>query len=212
MIIMKKYLFFLVFSISILVASSQNKSIYSGNNSSYIGIGVSLGIFSPTDVNDYLRNYWDNELSGYNEVKTFGSPEMYLNFVIQICGGAYVSEQFELKGVFEFGIGPKIIIIHDTKFFGFFRYSPGVICNYYIPSSKDNKFSIGCGILYHNMKFEEWKASAFGPRLKAGYNINSKKLNMELFLAFDIVNGKTNYIGIENLNYSGLLFGCNLKL
>ena len=207
---MKKYIFLLVFSTSVLFTFSQNKAIYTNSKNSFFGIGVSLGIFNPNDVNDYLRNYWDNEIAGYN-VDKYGYPEMYFNFVLQICGGTFVSQQMELKGIFEFGIGPKIIIIHDTKFFGFFRYSPGVICNYHIPSSKSNNFLIGGGILYHNMKFKEWKASAFGPRLKAGYNIYFKKKIIELFLAFDIVNGKTNSIGIENLNYSGLLLGCNFK-
>ena len=207
---MKKTVFLLLFSIIYLISFSQTQQLKS-RKGNYLGAGFSLGIFNPKDVNTYLQDYYDNQVSGYPVDVEYGSPNMNVNFVLQVCGGVFLTKQFELKGIFEVAFAPKVIAIRETKFFAFTRYSPGILFNYHIPSSKKNNFMVSGGLLYHKMKFEKWKTSTFGPRLKVGYNINNNKYVLEIYVAYDFAEGKTNLSGIEYLNYSGFLFGINIK-
>ncbi len=209
----KTFLIIILLGFAPLIIFSQSKAeINKMKKQGYFGLGFGMGIFNPADVNDYLSSYWDNQLAGYTAVNTYGFPEMYLNLFVQVAGGTYLSENFELKGLFELGLGPKVISIHDTRVFTYTRYSPGVMGNFHFNSEGPHNFTLGAGVLYHNMKFEEWKASALGPRIKLGYTIFNKKSILELYLAYDIVKGDTGGPYVETLSYSGAAFGVNLKL
>lgn len=203
----------IIFVISFFAGFSQTKQeINQLKKRGYFGVGFGFGVFNPKDVNDYMSDYWDSQTSGYVVVDEYGFPEIYLNFFLQLAGGTYLSENVEMKGLFEFGIAPKIISIHDTEVFTYIRYSPGAMCNIHFNSSGPNNFTLGAGLLYHNMKFEEWKASAIGPRIKLAYTIHNKSSILELFLSYDIVKGDTGESYVEELSYSGSLFGANFKL
>ncbi len=177
----------------------------------YFGIGIGMGGFAPKDVNDYLRDYWDSQIAGYYTTGQFGFPEIYVNFVVQISGGTYLSQNVELKGLVEVGVAPKLIVIHDSEFFNFIRYSPGVECNYHFPTSNNKTFFLGGGFLYHNMKFEKWNASSLSPRFRIGFNIQNAKNSVVPYLAVDYAKGKTGKSEMPTLNYSGAILGINFK-
>ena len=228
---MYKILFFIValsiINISSLVAqvATPLEPVDLRKNGS-IGFGISTGFFYPHDVNNYLESYWNNKLEGRSVEFEAGFTELFMYYSLHGNVAYRYADFSDVQGIFELGWGPKIYTINsDMKFFNYFRFSPGVATNFYLPVSESgNLLFAGVGILNHFLIFEEYDASTIGFKATGGYRLKFEKYCLDIFLAYDYIKANTGEPEkdfqnpdkkIENdmeLDYSGFRIGISINM
>ena len=176
------------------------------------GGGIGFGIFSPSDVNEYIEDQLPSNaiiVEGFTEkMLFFYSPKFSLNFA--------PIEHVQIQALLELGWGPKMVEVKggDTEFYNFVRLSPGLAVNVHIPMQrKRNSLFFGAGVTYHWMSLKDFDADTLGFRGQAGYRIYLRSGKaIEVFGAFDYAKAGTgkemNDDGKEmTLNFSGIQFG-----
>ena len=180
-----------------------------------IGPGLSLGIFYPSEVNNYMERWLDNQGT---VVSKSGFTGMFINIVPRVTMEFLPIEYVGIEVLGELGWGPKIISIEggDSKIFSFVRYSVGGAVNGYIPLSGGRKaIKLGVGGLFHHMSFEGFSTNTVGFRAQAGYRIYQRIFTPEIFAAFDYAKGDVGTPGgftsnyPKNLNFTGVIVGVN---
>ena len=167
-----------------------------------LGPGMSLGFFSPGDVNKYMKA----QLGSATVQEGFSG--MFINIVPRISVGYAPIEYVQITAVGEVGWGPKIIETRgsstSTDTYHFVRYSGGATITGHIPI-KDYRFSLfgGAGVLFHWMSFEQFEAGAPGARALLGFRVNNRVFTPEIVLMFDYAHA--TYEGSETDPYSGVV-------
>ena len=214
---MKKYaILFLIFICLGKSLNAQTKSDISVENKVdkpvYFGIGFGFGFFYPSDVNDYIKD----EMSYV--YLTSGVEDLFLNIVGRISLTYRINRIIDLSWIAEYAWAPKYFSVSggDNKYFHFDRISPGLIAKLHIPiGSGRHSIFLAPGILYHFMKFEEFKADDFGVRIEAGLSFNFGKSNLQPFICYDYAKAKDdldfNNIRKFELNYSGAQIGVDFS-
>jgi hypothetical protein len=173
---MKRILFTL--STFIVCALSLNAQESTGKTSAlYPTIGIGIGFFYPSDVNDYI----DYDLSNYITI----NEDMYM--YLEIKGGlTYRLKKVDFSALVEFDVAPKIATTGDETYTYFFtRLAPEISVNYYISNrTGKNAFFIGAGVSYAFLTFKDYSASAPGVKAQLGYSMQFGKFNMQPYLAF----------------------------
>jgi len=175
----------------------------------YVSPSIHVGFFSPTEVNDYIATKAEES----NLTTTAGSTDLIVNFNLGLGLGFRFVNIFEFQTVAEYSIAPKFIVVTngESLSYTYSRFSGGLIANLLIPLSSDERktsFIIGGGLLYHNLSFEEYKASTIAPRFQIGISLNNNKFNPQILISGDFINASD---GDFNLNYSGVRIGANLN-
>ena len=182
-----------------------------------LGPGMSLGFFSPGDVNRYM----EQQISGATIQSGFSG--MFLNIVPRISVGFAPIEYVQITAVGEIGWGPKIIEVQGSSSssdsYHFVRYSGGGTITGHIPI-KNYRFSLfgGGGALFHWMSFEEFEAGGPGARAVLGFRMYNKTFTPEIVLMFDYAHAKHQgttsdpHTGVVtpitfDLNYTGVTIG-----
>ncbi len=187
-----------------LIANSQNEM---KPFRFYVSPSIHIGFFSPDEVNTYI----ENALSSYE--LTFGTTDLIMNYNVGLGFGFRFFNLAELQTVTEYSIAPKSFVVTngDNMSFTFSKFTAGLMANFMIPlTSNERKTSaiIGAGILYHNMSFEDYKATKIAPRFQAGISLNNNKFNPQILISYDMAKADDN--GFE-LDYSGIRIGANLN-
>ena len=174
----------------------------------YFGVGFSYGIFYPGDVNDYI------EYLTANVVVTDGSEEIFRNIVGRISLTYRINKTVDLSLIGEYAWAPTYIVVSgssDFIYFHFDRLSSGLIAKFHIPvKSGQNSIFFAPGLLYHSMKFEEFKANTLGFRLETGLSFNFNWANLQPFICYDFAKAKDENYEFE-LNYSGIQIGVDFN-
>jgi len=171
------------------------------------GVGIDIGFFYPTDVNNYIE---DNLPSGY--ATEYGFTGMYSNYGLHVLLGYKIYKNWEFQWVSEAAMAPKFIIYNGTEsgdsFYDFWRISSGIMANVHIPTNAYGKhsFFFGVGPILHYMTFKDYSGATIGPRLQVGFSLNNYKFNPQVYLAADYANVSDNGF---NLNYSSIKIGVN---
>jgi hypothetical protein len=199
-------LFLILFGVASSLWSQSN--IISENRAEKpfsFGIGFSEGFFYPGDVNDYIDFY-----TSYINI-TNGSSSLFVNYVGKASLIYRINKTVRLSLVGEYGWGPKYFVVSngDNEYFHFDRASIGLVAKFHIPvGSGRHSIFIVPGLLYHSMKFEDFKANNIGGRLGGGFSFNFKKFKLQPFTCYDYVSASdTGYGFVFELNYSGIQFG-----
>lgn len=182
----------------------------------FIGVGFSLGVFWPPDVNSYIEGYADS-LPGVVE----GDSTMRINLVPRLAVALKLGRYFQLAGLAELGWGFTTVTDSGgdvSELFSFWRFSGGILASANLPLSalRGDALFAGLGPMVHHMRFEDFRATAVGFRAAAGYRFYEGIMLIDAFIAVDVVRGDTGEpIGFGNssamvLNYSGVLFGATV--
>jgi hypothetical protein len=167
-------------------AQAQQKGM-----SLFVGPGLGLGFFNPSDVNQYMENWLDSQGS-YSVQEGFSG--MVLNVVPRISVSFAPIKYLQLQAVGELGWGPKIVMVQngESEFFNFMRYSVGLMVNGHLPLGND-RYSIylGGGVLHHWMAFKDYDGSGLGYRGQLGIRFLGRRLIPELYVAFDYATAST---------------------
>ncbi len=176
----------------------------------YPGLGFGIGIFYPSDVNDYIND----DMAGYYQQAGTYNMFLYLGLHGSLT---YKIKWFDMAGIAEYAIAPKFIFISNTSeiiTYNFHRFSPGLLANFHIPmKSERHEFLLGGGAQYHWMKFEDFKGENIGFMFQAGVNFNLSKVILQPHLAVNLAKAEgVNTQGHNNcdLNYSGVQIGLNI--
>ncbi|ELR69225.1 hypothetical protein C900_05296 [Fulvivirga imtechensis AK7] len=148
-------------------------------------ISVGLGIISPDDVNNYIRN----DLSSRGISIISGSSDMTSALMAGIQLYYVVTPKLQVKGIFDFAIGissTELINQSDFVTYTATRISAGVGANYYFGAKRINPY-IGGAIFFHALSFEGYKGTTVGPRAEPGVAFNfGERFKMEAFLQLDV--------------------------
>jgi len=203
---MKKLLAILLFVP--LLASAQDDEKKSGIR---FGAGFSVGIFNPTDVNDYINSSLD-----YNNVTVeAGFSEIIMNVGGRLFLGYKSASNFGAELFLEGAMGPKTIMVSngDDVTFLLNRGSTGLKFTYDWQFSRRHSLIFGAGPMYSNMSFSGGadgdmdniaKASALGAKLGVAYQFQYKHMAPRAFVDIDIASATDR--GLE-MNYSGVQIG-----
>jgi hypothetical protein len=178
---MLKALLIIVFLLPGALVQSRESS---PDHAVYPTFGVGIGFFYPRDVNNYIESSLP---SGYTTEYGFSELIMYLDVH---AGITFRMKQFDISGMVEYDIAPKLIMVTNGDDINFFynRLAPGITANYYIPvASGRHAFFIGGGVNYSFLKLEDFTASNPGFRLQAGFSLQFGKFNLQPFGAFNYV-------------------------
>ncbi len=181
-----------------------------------IGPGLSLGIFAPGDVNDWLDGKF-----GSSTVE--GTPGMYINFVPRISAAFSPIEYVQIQAVGEIGWGPKMVQRSggSSDIYSFTRFSVGTVVTGHLPL-KNYRYNLygGAGFLYHWMSFEDFSGDTPGARAVLGFRIYNRTFTPEIVLTFDYARATTAIENIDphtgmpsvrdfTLDYTGVTIGAN---
>lgn len=145
------------------------------------GIGIGVGFFSPTGVNEYIKNdLGENTING--DLYLYEEAKVFLNFKFK---------WFDVVPMVEYAIGPKWVINGDKSYF-FNRLSPGVTADFFIPMGMSGKYAffLGAGTQYHMMSFEGYKGETIGYRFQLGFDLQFGSFNLQPTLYFNLANAK----------------------
>jgi hypothetical protein len=121
------------------------------------------------------------------------------------------SKTIDLSLIAEYAIAPKYIYGYDI-FYHFDRLSPGLIAKFHIPvKSGQNSIFFAPGLLYHSMKYEEFKANTLGFRLETGLSFNFSKVNLQPFISYYFAKAIDNSYYEFELDYSGIQIGVDFN-
>jgi hypothetical protein len=183
----------------------------------YFGVGIGIGIFSPSDINDYMNDY-------YGSVDpTMGTFEMIEYFPINVTGSFFFSKYTELQIETELAYSPKIIMINnESESFSYLRFTPNVKFNFHIPFSKKFSYFIGPGVSYNFLTFkspdEKYTGKTPGFAAQTGVMIRFRKMAIQPYYAMSFIeaeaeNSSTIYNPantLKTLNYTGGQIGCKV--
>ena len=191
---MKKFIFCTILAlicIQFSFSQTEGKTFYIKP-----GIGFGLGVFYPTEINDYIKD----DLSDY--ITT--NADLYANFFLRGSFGIQFNRYFVLEPVLEFAIAPKIIIGADGSYI-FGRVSPGILANFHIPvSNGKHSVFLGGGALFHYMWFEDYSGSTIGPAIQGGISLNfGKSLNPEAYAGVNFARTQGKYNGSIYIDHPG---------
>lgn len=167
------------------------------------GVGIDIGGFYPSDVNDYIDSHLP---SGET---SFGFRGVYANFGLHLALDYKIYKNWEFQWVTEGVMAPKYVVSNvGDYYFNFWRISTGIMGNFHVPINSTGKHSIyfGVGPIFHYMTFKEYAAATVGPRVQIGFSLNNYKFNPQVYLAADYASA--NDYGF-NLNYSSIKIGLN---
>lgn len=173
---MKKILFITILAISCM------QNTYSQEPAKSIsvkpGLGIGLGFFYPTAVNDYIHD----DLSNY--ITT--NEALYMNYLLRGSVEIRFINNFGIEPVIETAFAPKIVIGADENYL-FGRVSPGILANVYIPvGHRRNSFFLGAGAMYHHMWFKGYTGNTIGPAFQAGLSLYfGRVFNPRVFAGFN---------------------------
>jgi hypothetical protein len=160
--------------------------------------GLSVGVFNPGDVNDYISSDLSNVSvsSGFKDIVAY----------YEVQGGLTLRIKWlDVSGFFQYATAPKWIIITngENRTYFFNRTTFGVTSNIYFPlKTGRNAFFLGGGVNYNIMKFEEFSASAPGFRIQAGVSMQFGKFNLQPYLAYNHSKATDTPANFE-LDYTG---------
>ncbi|MCK4663954.1 MAG: hypothetical protein KAT68_13890 [Bacteroidales bacterium] len=171
------------------------------------GLGYSLGIFYPGDVNKYIEDYLsDKKIS----IQT-GTSDIFTNYAFYLSFNFSLTDNIELIGNCEAAIAPKFIVVTNgnSETFSFSRFSVGAISNFHIPiGSGKHSIFFGAGPFFHNMKFEKYSGSKLAVRGNAGASFDFGKINLRPVVSLDVVKAEDNqYNDNFELNYTSFNIG-----
>ena len=89
----------------------------------YFGVGVNVGFFYPSDINDYLEDHYSDYLL------EFGTYSMIMYYTFNIDGAFFFSRFTELKLELECATSPKFISAGETDIYLFNRITPALKFN-----------------------------------------------------------------------------------
>ncbi|MCG8697927.1 MAG: hypothetical protein MI922_07720 [Bacteroidales bacterium] len=143
-----------------------------------LGFGFGFGFFYPMDVNDYLQDKY----SSYETTNL----EIYANFLARFSLNYRPVKFFSVEVPFELATAPKFVVADDEiDVYNLGRNSIGMVANLNLPiGSGRHYFKFGAGPMYHNMKFDGYKASALGVRANlfgACFTFGKFKPNVTVF-------------------------------
>ena len=205
--LLKLWLIFILIIPGTLLLSQESSS----TQTVYPSFGIGFGFFYPKDVNDYIEASLP---AGY--VTEYGFSDLIVYYDLH-AGITFRMKQFDISGILEYNIAPKLIFITngDDMSFVFHRVAPGISANYYIPmASGIHAFFIGGGFQYSFMIFEDFKASSPGFKLQAGVSLQFSRINIQPFGAFvyAIATDSSNPDwGDFSMNYTSGQIGVNLS-
>jgi hypothetical protein len=201
-------IFMLLFSIFNLNAQQGTTK----TSAFYPGFGIGFGFFYPKGVNEYISN----DLSNYYQ--QYGTYDMFMYYTVNGFL-TYKMKWFDVTALAEYAIAPKFILISNTSdliTYGFGRFSPGMLANFYVPfASGRHAVFFGGGAQYHMMKFKEFKRNTIGFRFQAGVSLQFRKFNVQPVLAFNLANAKDKMIvnnKLYDLSFTGGQLGINFSI
>jgi hypothetical protein len=175
------------------------------NGSVRFGIGIGIGFFYPSAVNDRIKE------ENLNIDVSTGFEDIVMNLDLRASLTFKVKPNIDLSLVGEYAWGPKFFIVigADSRYFHFDKFSPLVIAKFHKPI-KSGRHSIffAPGISYNFMKFTDYnkdvaKGNALGGRAEIGYSFNFGRMSMQPFILFDYAKAVDKSLNDFELNYSG---------
>jgi hypothetical protein len=179
----------------------------------YFGPGLFIGGFYPSDINDYLANYYTNV------AEVSGTTEMMLYFGFNVTGSFFFTKFTELQLESEFAFSPKLVSISggSTDYFTFRRVTPNLKFNFHIPLGRKVSYFIGVGGSYSFLNFkdpeESYSGQTPGGSIQTGVFLRFGKIGIQPGLTFNFIDGKVDDnkgYDLEKLNYTGVHIGCKV--
>jgi hypothetical protein len=156
----------------------------------YFGVGVNIGFFYPSDINDYLSD----EYSNY--ILEFGTYDMIMYYTGTISGSFFFCRYTELKIELEGSISPKFISANETDIYLLNRITPGLKFNLHIPAGTKTSIYMGPGINYNRLKFKgpdfKHTRTCLGFGGQAGVMIRFRKFTIQPGFTFNYIKAEGN--------------------
>jgi hypothetical protein len=158
------------------------------------GVGLSIGalFFSPSEVNDFSEDLWEELKSGYIVTLDMGNPKMFAAYPFKLRGLFSPAKWLSLEPYGEILWGPKLLMIQgasdDSVFLSLMAYSAGVNFWFSLPSPGKIDFKLGTGAFFAystlNVSGDLGKAAlsgtGFGANLLIGLDIDLRKIIVTL--------------------------------
>ncbi len=202
------------------LSSELNQSNKSGPRKLMLlmGPGLGIGFMYPKEINKYIEG-WMNSIGAVelNQGSTAMVVCLQPRFSITFAPIEYVQLQF----VGEIGWSPKVIAVigGNSKGFHFLRASTGGTISGHIPISNGRcSVSIGGGVLFNYLKFENLKEITPGYRGLFAFRFYTKKaFTPEIFVEFNWIKadtgrdpGRQDPMEIGELSFISGVIGANL--
>jgi hypothetical protein len=186
-----------------------------------VGAGFGFGIFFPSEINDYMSEYFDDHDISLN----YGSTELFMNLGGRIFMGYQTKFNLGIEAFLEGAVAPKSVKVTNGSDFAYSmnRMSPGAKLYYSIPVSRVFKIIVGAGPTYNRLKFTldgnklfEQKG-VIGTKVGIAFQFNARHFAPRVAIDYDMIKGNAKYIdnygaqrSIE-MNYSGIQIGLCLS-
>lgn len=186
----KKISWFLVLFFTFFVLSAPVFSAPQQENKKKNGFGLSIGVlfFSPSDVNDFSKDLWEELKSGYIVSGSAGNPNMLLAYPFKLRGLFSPANWLNLEPYTEVLWGPKLLLLqgasNDSVFLNIMAYSAGVNLWFPLPSPSRMNFKVGAGVFFAHSTLSvsgdlgkaSLSGSGFGGNLLAGMDLDLGKM------------------------------------
>ena len=208
---------FIVTFICNLTSSQTSDESKSGPKLFYFGVGVNIGFFYPSDINNYLEDRY----SDY--ILEFGTYGMFMYYTLNADGSFFFSRYTELKLELELSASPKLIMTDENETYFFNRITPALKFNFHIPAGNRVSIFFGPGINYSRLKFKGPEftntRTSLGGSGQAGVMVRFRKFAIQPGFTFNYIPGKGEEILSGNdfvtgsqttmdYNYTGGQIGC----
>jgi hypothetical protein len=154
------------------------------------GFGLSIGalFFSPSEVNDFSKDLWEELQSGYIITGKVGNSNMFAAYPFKLRGLFSPANWISLEPYGEILWGPKLLMLqgasNDSVLLSVLAYSAGVNLWFGLPSPRRMNFKLGAGGFFAystlSVSGDLGKASlsgtGFGGNLLAGLDLNLRKI------------------------------------
>jgi len=222
----KKITWFLVLFVSIFILCATINGAPQQENPKKNGFGLSIGalFFSPSQVNDFSKDLWEELQSGYIVTGNIGNANMFAAYPFKVRGLFSPAKWLNLEPYGEVLWGPKLLMLqgasNDSVFLSVMAYSAGVNLWFALPSPRRMNFKLGAGGFFTystlSVSGDLGKASlsgtGFGGNLLAGLDLNLRKMIITVDGVIPI--GSVKYsVDKDNLdNYVDARFPSKLSL
>lgn len=190
MSIAKKISWFFVLFVSVFFISITASGAPQQENQKKNGLGLSIGalFFSPSEVNDFSEDLWEELKSGYIITGNVGNSKMFAAYPFKVMGLFSPAKWLSFEPYGEVLWGPKLLMLqgasNDSVFLSVLAYSAGVNLWFALPSPRKMNFKLGAGGFFTystlSVSGDLGKASlsgtGFGGNLLAGLDISLRKM------------------------------------
>lgn len=183
----------------------------------YFGVGVNVGFFYPSDINDYLEDRYTDY------ILEFGTYSMIMYYTLNVDGSFFFCRFTELKLELELAASPKMIMTDETDTYFLNRITPALKFNFHIPAGNKVSIYMGPGVNYSRLRFKgpefDKTRTCLGFSGQAGVMVRFRKFAIQPGITFNYIPGKkeessggddfvTTYQTGLDFSYTGGQIGC----